>query len=106
MSGLGLKLKDDAFNKVFEDVSQGKGAVSSTQYIAYLTELSLDKDTPEQLKEAFRTLAEDGASISAQQLQVGDISAGDVEYLTHVMPAAASGTGFDYNAFVDASFVK
>jgi len=106
LNALGMMLKDDQFNKVFNEVGQGKNGISQAQYVAWLTELHLDKDTPEQLKEAFRTLADDSPFITANQLTIGEIAPADVEYLTHVMPRGNSNENYDYNGYVDQQFQK
>ena len=67
------------------------------------TEITADKDTPEQIIAAFKTLANDSVSISADALRVPPLNNEDVEYLSGAMPQHASG-GLDYSAFVNSSF--
>ena len=67
------------------------------------TEITADKDTPEQIIAAFKTLANDSPFISADSLRVPPLNNEDVEYLSGAMPAHASG-GLDYSAFVNSSF--
>ena len=67
------------------------------------TEITADKDTPEQIIAAFKTLANDSATISADSLRVPPLTAEDVDYLAGAMPEA-NGGGLDYSAYVNASF--
>jgi hypothetical protein len=55
------------------------------------------------VKESFRSLADNGESISREQLQIPPLEEEDIRYLTSEM--GAKGTGYDYGAFVDSNFV-
>jgi len=64
-----------------------------------------DIDTPEQIKESFRAVADGATYITPQQLNVRPLTQEDVEYLKTAMPGHSSG-GLDYGAFVDKHFVS
>ena len=102
-SALGVPFKDDAtFEKIFKDVSGGAISVSLDQYILFNSNLAEDKDTPEQIKAAFATVADEGNVISENQLAV--LLPEDREYLTHNLPKTVDGNAYDYSFFVDKSF--
>jgi len=106
LSAMSIPVKDDAaLVALISQVSGGGSTVTEAQYIQYLSERAQDKDTPEQIIEAFRTLADDRDTISADSLRVPPLSAEDVDYLAQNMPQAESG-GLDYKAFVSSSFVQ
>jgi len=70
LSAMSIFFSSDAeFDKVFGLVAQGGGTVSKDAYISYLTSRYQDKDTPEQIKESFKAVADGGAGITAAQLQ-------------------------------------
>jgi len=105
LATLSIPFKDEkAFEATFVAVSEGAPSVSLAQFTKYLSSLQEDKDTPDQVKESFRALADNGDTITAGQLAVPPLEEGDVAYLTAEMPAA--GSGLDYNAFVDANFIR
>jgi len=96
---------DDHFNKVFEDVSAGKGSVNLEQYMKYIVALQEDRDSPDQLKDSFRQMAGDNDTITGDQLNIPPLTEDDVSYLKSVMPKV-DGDKYDYNAFVDQSFTS
>jgi len=102
-AALSIPFKDEkAFDQVYASISEGSATVNLGQFVKYLSALQEDKDTPEQVKESFRSLADNGDTITAAQLQVPPLEEEDVKYLTSEMHG--SGAGFDYNAFVDSNF--
>lgn len=104
LAAMSIPVRDDAaLVELIAKVSGGAATISQEQWIAYMTEITADKDTPEQIIAAFKTLANDASSISADALRVPPLNAEDVDYLAGAMPQAASG-GLDYVAFVTSSF--
>jgi len=96
---------DDHFNKVFEEVSGGKGSVNSEQYMKYIVFLQEDRDSPDQLKDSFRQMAGDADTITGDQLNIPPLTEDDVSYLKSVMPKVDTDK-YDYNAYVDQSFTS
>jgi len=94
---------ESELDSTFAAVSGGAPAVSKEQYIAYVENKYKDIDTPEQIKESFRAVAEGAAYITPQQLNVRPLTSEDVAYLQQTMPS--TGDGLDYSAFVDSQFV-
>jgi Ca2+-binding EF-hand superfamily protein len=106
LSAMSIPVRDDvALDTLLKEVSGGAPTIGLDQWIKWNTEINTDKDSPEQVKAAFKTLADDRDTISADNLRVPPLTAEDVEYLGSAMPQAATG-GLDYKAFVDASFLS
>jgi len=106
LAALSVPFKDEkAFETAFSTVAEGGTHVTLPQFTRYLSSLQEDKDTPEQVKESFRSLADNNPTISAAQLGTPPLESADVEYITSEMTSNASG-GYDYNAFVDANFTR
>jgi len=96
---------DDHFNKIFEEVSGGKGSVNLEQYMKYIVALQEDRDSPDQLKDSFRQMAGDNDTITGDQLNIPPLTDEDVNYLKSVMPKVGDDR-YDYSAFVDQSFTS
>jgi len=104
LSAMSIFFSSDAdFDQTFSLVSGGSAVVSKEQYISYLTSKYQDKDSPDQIKESFKAVADGADSISAAQLQTPPLTAEDAEFLQKVLPARDDGT-YDYGAFVDSQF--
>jgi actinin alpha len=95
---------DSELDSTFASVAAGGTAVTKDQYIAYVESKYKDIDTPEQIKESFRAVADGAAYITPQQLNVRPLTQEDVQYLETAMPAVSG--GLDYSAFVDANFAS
>jgi actinin alpha len=95
---------DAAFNKAFEGVSEGKGTINLEQFTKYAIALQEDHDTPQQLQQAFRALADDADTITAAQLNIPPLTEADVKFLVDTMPS--EGDKLDYKKFVARNFVQ
>jgi len=105
-AAVGVPFKDQAqFEATFLAVSEGKGTVNMVQYMQYMSKLQEDRDSPDQLLEAFKSLAGDSSTISAAQLAIPPLSDDDTKFLVASMPDKGNGQ-YDYAAFVQASFTK
>lgn len=103
LSAMGVSLKnDEALQALLTKVSGGVGTISEQQWIAYNTELLTDKDTPDQIIQAFKTLADDRDTITADNMRIPPLTNEDVEYVQSIMPEQG---GLDYVKFVNGSFV-
>jgi len=106
LAALSVPFKDEkAFDTTFGVVAEAGTHVSLAQFVKYMSSLQEDKDTPDQVKESFRSLADNGDTISAGQLGIPPLGEDDVKYLTSEMPQASGSTNYDYIAFVNANFV-
>eukprot|EP01104_Vermistella_antarctica_P021448 TRINITY_DN96_c0_g1_i1.p1 TRINITY_DN96_c0_g1~~TRINITY_DN96_c0_g1_i1.p1 ORF type:complete len:543 (-),score=221.77 TRINITY_DN96_c0_g1_i1:203-1768(-) len=95
---------DDEFNRVLTSITgSAANPVTKEQFIDYLKSQQEDKDTPDQIKESFRSLADGGDVVRKNQLNMHPLTADDGEYLSSKMPASGDGA-YDYNSYVDANF--
>jgi len=58
LASLGLNYEPEEMEQVFYTVSHGKGRVNFEQFIRFMVELYEDKSTPDQVKLAFKDVAE------------------------------------------------
>jgi len=107
LSALSIPCKDeDAFNKLFLQVSEGNPRISKEQFMNYLISISEDKDTPEALKSSFATMADGNQSqIAKPQLNCVPLNGNEIDYLAVHMPQVNSEV-YDFNTYVDTSFVN
>jgi len=106
LAAMSIPVKDDeALTALLHQVSGGADHISKEDWMRWNTEMAADRDTPEQIKQSFKLLADDKEAITADGLRVPPLTDEDIDYLVNNMPQHANG-GLDYNAFVDASFVK
>jgi Ca2+-binding EF-hand superfamily protein len=104
LSALGVPFKDEeAFNKVFLQVSEGNPKISKSQFVNYLITISEDKDTPDSIKASFQQLSENSDSIARSQLHVQPLSEQEIDYLSVKMPETAPEV-YNYNAYVSSVF--
>lgn len=79
--------------------SDNDGKVTFDEFVGYMIQLSSDSDTPEQLKQAFRTLAGDKDFVTENDLRAV-LPADKVAYcLAHMQPYPGVANAFDYNSF-------
>ncbi len=106
-AAMSVTFKDEkAFEKTYQEVSAGTGSVSMAQYLEYMSTLQEDRDSPDQLLEAFKSLAgDDTEGVTAAQLAIPPLTEEDQKFLAQAMPQTANGK-LDYNAFVAQSFAK
>jgi len=104
LSALSIGFKDEeAFNKLFNKVSGGNSKISREQFVNYLIELNEDKDTAEQIKEAFAMLSNQSNSIALSQLRVPPLVDTEIQYLGSNMPSQG-GEAYDYATYTDQCF--
>jgi len=104
LSAMSVFFSSDAeLDSTFGQVAQGGAAVTKEQYMGFVENKYKDIDTPEQIKESFRAVADGAAYITPDQLNVRPLTKEDVDYLRSAMPSTSQ--GLDYGAFVDANFV-
>jgi len=103
LSALSIAFKDEeAYNKLFNKVSGGNARISKEQFVNYLIELNEDKDTAEQIKEAFAMLSHQSTSITLPQLRVPPLLESEINYLGTNMPQ--TGEGYNYGTYTDSCF--
>jgi Ca2+-binding EF-hand superfamily protein len=98
--------RDDAdfmrvFNKNSEEDEKGERNVTQQQYIAFMTALAADKDTPEQVRESFATLAGNPNTINDSQMNY--FSEEEKAFIKN--RASDDGDGnYDFASFISASY--
>jgi len=104
LSALSIPSKDEeAFGRVFSKVSEGNAKITKTQFVNYLIEINEDKDSADQIKSSFSTLADHSNVITAQQLKVPPLSEAEIGYLKDRVPHA-QGETFDYGVYTEHCF--
>jgi len=106
-AAMSVTFKDEKlFEKTFLEVSGGAASVNMAQYLSYMEKMQQDRDSAEQVLEAFKSLANDDESgITAAQLAVPPLSEEDGKFLSAHLPAKADGK-LDYVTYVNANFAK
>lgn len=103
LSALSIPFKDEnAFNALYSQVSEGNDKISKEQFTKYVTGIYEAKDTPDQLVTSFQLLADQGNTISPQQLNMHPLTPADIEWLKSKMPQ--DGSSFDFKTFTEQSF--
>jgi hypothetical protein len=106
LSALSIPCKDEnAFNALFNQVSEGNTKISKEQFMNYLIGIYEDKDSAEQIKASFRLLADQSNDVTPVQLRVHPLVTDDIEYLSGRMPAVNEGR-YDYSTYTDSQFTQ
>jgi Ca2+-binding EF-hand superfamily protein len=110
LSGLGLVELDFSggnavFESIFQRVSEGHDFVSFNQFVDYMTSITADTVSSEQLKDSFTVLAGGKDHVTVNDMKVGQLTAPQIEYLCSVLPAHASiPNAYDYKAWLATQF--
>jgi len=103
LRSLGQEVSLDAGGKLDEIIrsvdGDGDGQVTFNEFLGYMEQISTTKDTPEDLKAAFKILAGDKDYVTEADLR-SVIPADKVQYcLAHMSPYPGVQGGYDYNSF-------
>jgi hypothetical protein len=110
LSGLGLVELDFSggnavFESIFARVSEGSDHVSFNQFVEYMTSITADTVSSDQLKDSFHTLAGGKEHLTVNDMKVGQLTAPQIEYLVSVLPPHSSIAGaYDYKAWLATQF--
>jgi len=110
LSGLGLVELDFSggnavFESIFSRVSEGHDFVSFNQFVDYMTSITADTVSSDQLKDSFHTLAGGKDHVTVNDMKVGQLTAPQIEYLCSVLPAHGSiPNAYDYKAWLATQF--
>jgi Ca2+-binding EF-hand superfamily protein len=92
---------DKNFEAIFKRVAGNSEHVSLDQFVKYMTEISADATSPEQLLDSFKTIAAGRDYVFVNDLKVAQLPAELVDYLVATIPAYPGVEGaLDYKAFV------
>ncbi|TFY52094.1 hypothetical protein EVJ58_g10204 [Rhodofomes roseus] len=108
LASLGIVYSDEDMDIIYDQLLQDYGAITFETFINLLVEITEDQTSPEQLREAFRGIANDKPFVTELDLRVAQLPASAIEYLRQAMPPAADGVGdaeYDYEAWLDAVFI-
>eukprot|EP00727_Mastigamoeba_balamuthi_P009155 m51a1_g4862 putative actinin-like protein (622) ;mRNA; r:319376-322196 len=93
--------QDTGSERIFQEVSQGTNVVNFDQYVAYMKSLSEDTVDPVQLAASFKVVANDKDFITVPDMQRGQLSGEQIEYVTSACPhSEMSGDGYDFNKWL------
>ncbi|MCJ1297207.1 actinin alpha 2 [Xylographa carneopallida] len=105
-SSVGVSLKDDELPATYAQVSEGNAeGVGEEAYVRWLTTLSEDRDTAEQVVASFSALADGKQYVTVDGLRQGGLSAEDAEALGQLMPKNEQGE-LDFTAYVQSEYAQ
>ncbi|KAI9278563.1 calponin homology domain-containing protein [Phascolomyces articulosus] len=111
LASLGLFYDDYEIGLVFDHTAQNHDSIRFEQFIQFMVSITEDKSTPEQLQDAFQTIAGDKPYVTELDLKRCMMPEPDVDYLVREMPTLtiSSNNGqedmaFDYSHYVDQMF--
>ncbi|KAF8583127.1 actin cross-linking [Ramaria rubella] len=104
LASLGIVYSDEDLDVIYMQLLEDYGAVTFEAFINLLVDIMEDQTSPEQLRDAFRGIANDKPFVSELDLRVALLPAGAIEYLREAMPVAPDADrGYDYEAWLDQS---
>ncbi|KAI5452339.1 alpha-actinin [Naganishia albida] len=114
LASLGHVYSTEDFLSVYDDLIRKHGAVTYQAFVEFLVTITEDSSSPEQLIEAFRSLANGDDVVTEQDLRSARLSPTATSFLSSAMPSAAREEtaqkephiAYDYRAFLEATFAK
>lgn len=107
LASLGIVYPDEDLGAIYDQLTIDYGAVTFEAFINLLVDITEDQTTPDQLREAFRGIANDKPFVTELDLRVAHLPVSAVEYLREVMPSTENDSGetlLDYEAWLDRVF--
>ena len=105
LAGLGIMYPDNEFDQVFAKTCQGTDSVNFEQFINFAVSVTEDRTSPDQLREAFKTLGGEKGYVTDMDLRMCFLAEPVLSYLRETMPRRNNAEGqYDYNAFLDRTF--
>ncbi|PAV17111.1 actin cross-linking [Pyrrhoderma noxium] len=107
LASLGIVYPDEDLGAIYDQLTIDYGAVTFEAFINLLVDITEDQTTPDQLREAFRGIANDKPFVTELDLRVAHLPMSAVEYLREVMPSTENDSGetlLDYEAWLDRVF--
>jgi len=93
------------FESLFNRVSEGGGHVTFNQFVDYMTSVTADTVSKDELTDSFTTLAAGKDHITVNDMRIGQLPAQQIEYLTGVLPARSGiADAYDYKAWIASQF--
>lgn len=104
LSALSIGYKDeDEFKSIWNKASGGNPTISLDQYIEFLRARFEDRDTPEQVLDSFKAIADGRDSLSEGQMNTPPLTEEDIAFLKAHMTQNDDGS-YDYAKFVGDNF--
>ncbi|KAF9643282.1 actinin-like protein [Thelephora ganbajun] len=107
LASLGIVYPDEDLDIIYDELLQGYGAVTFEAFINLLVDITEDQTTPEQLRDAFRVLANDKPFVTELDLRLAQVPAHSIDYLKEAIPSENNEVGepeYDYEAWLDQVF--
>ncbi|KZT56334.1 hypothetical protein CALCODRAFT_524325 [Calocera cornea HHB12733] len=105
LASLGIVYSDDDLETIFVQLGQEYGAVTFEAFINLLVEIMEDQTTPEQLRDAFRSLTGEKGFMTEMDLKQAVLSESTIAYLQQVIPSSTVPIEhLDYEGWLDEVF--
>ncbi|KAI8968324.1 hypothetical protein BDF20DRAFT_828153, partial [Mycotypha africana] len=108
LSSLGIVYEKEKIESIFYNITEDADYMSFEQFIRFMVSVTEDKTTPDQLREAFRTVAGEKAYVTELDLKMSQIPVRMIDYLKSSMPIVDTPDqqeGYDYEEFVNEMFI-
>ncbi|KAJ9110782.1 hypothetical protein QFC20_002823 [Naganishia adeliensis] len=114
LASLGHVYSTEEFLRIYDDLVRKHGAVTYEAFVEFLVTITEDSSSPEQLIEAFRSLAHGDDVVTEQDLRKARLSPTATSFLSSAMPSLPREEmpqddlhlAYDYRAFLAAAFAK
>ncbi|KAF9779654.1 actinin-like protein [Thelephora terrestris] len=107
LASLGIVYPDEDLDIIYDELLEGYGAVTFEAFINLLVNITEDQTTPEQLRDAFRVLANDEPFVTELDLRLAQVPAHSIDYLKEAIPSKENEAGeleYDYETWLDQVF--
>ncbi|ORZ08651.1 calponin homology domain-containing protein [Absidia repens] len=107
LASLGIFYDDDDFDQIFSQATGRQEHATFEQFIRFMVSVTEDKSTPEQIRDAFRTIAGDKPYVTELDLKMCLVPEDIAAQLTQMMPHSSDTThqhALEYNQYVDTLF--
>jgi Ca2+-binding EF-hand superfamily protein len=93
------------FEALFKRVSEGSEHVSFNQFVDYMTSVTADTVSKDQLTDSFSTLAAGKDHITVNDMRIGQLTPQQIEYLVSVLPPRSGiADAYDYKSWIASQF--
>ena len=102
LASLGVFYDDGAFDEIFARVTDRQEKATFEQFIRFMVSVTEDKASPDQIRDAFQTMAGDKPYVTEMDLRMCLIPQEVIDHLKQDMPARDN--GLDYDAYIHNMF--
>ncbi|CAO3592885.1 unnamed protein product [Absidia cylindrospora] len=107
LASLGIFYDDDDFDQIFSQTTGRQEHATFEQFIRFMVSVIEDKSTPEQIRDAFRTIAGDKPYVTELDLKMCLVPEDIAAQLAQMMPHSGDTShqdALEYNQYVDSLF--